>query len=172
MYRRFLALDRGSKGYITSDEFLSIPELSINPIAQRLVRLFHCVNFKEFVKLLSSFSDRATRDQKIESIFYVYDVDGDGECMHEVEVPVRACMRLRCRDGCELCLLVPGGFLRWTMCRPPVRGAGCMTPFKNVGYVCILIIFFRFIVPLKAIEDPPKSTARPSTPIYDNAVFR
>lgn len=27
-------------------EFLAIPELSINPLAQRLVRLFECCNFK------------------------------------------------------------------------------------------------------------------------------
>jgi hypothetical protein len=34
LYKRFRALDRGRKGYISGDEFLQIPELSINPIAQ------------------------------------------------------------------------------------------------------------------------------------------
>ncbi len=34
MYKRFRALDRGRKGYISGDEFINIPELSINPIAQ------------------------------------------------------------------------------------------------------------------------------------------
>ena len=37
LYRRFRALDRGRKGYISGDEFLTIPELSINPLASRLV---------------------------------------------------------------------------------------------------------------------------------------
>lgn len=37
LYRRFRTLDRGRKGYITADEFMTIPELSINPLAQRLV---------------------------------------------------------------------------------------------------------------------------------------
>jgi hypothetical protein len=39
LYRRFRSLDRGLKGYISAEEFLGIPELSINPLAQRVVRL-------------------------------------------------------------------------------------------------------------------------------------
>lgn len=39
LYRRFRSLDRGLKGYISAEEFLAIPELSINPLAQRVVRL-------------------------------------------------------------------------------------------------------------------------------------
>jgi hypothetical protein len=38
LYKRFRSLDRGKKGYISAEEFLGIPELSINPLAQRLVR--------------------------------------------------------------------------------------------------------------------------------------
>lgn len=34
LYKRFRALDRGRKGYISGDEFHAIPELSINPICQ------------------------------------------------------------------------------------------------------------------------------------------
>ena len=123
MYKRFRSLDRGRKGYISGDEFMSIPELSINPIASRLVsppcaspalhgagismaqipcladisaaeralasrappsprsqvRIYESVNFKEFVKLLSAFSARGSRDVRLEYMFRVYDVDGDGE---------------------------------------------------------------------------------------------
>jgi serine/threonine-protein phosphatase 2B regulatory subunit len=32
-------MDRGRKGYISGEEFISIPELSINPIAQVLAAL-------------------------------------------------------------------------------------------------------------------------------------
>jgi Ca2+-binding EF-hand superfamily protein len=38
LYKRFRSLDRGRKGYISAEELMSIPELSINPLAQRLVR--------------------------------------------------------------------------------------------------------------------------------------
>ena len=80
---------------------MNIPELSINPLAHRLERVFESVNFKvmnvaptpymcllvcklvlvqlqEFVYLLSAFSSRAAVDDKIHLIFTVYDSDGDG----------------------------------------------------------------------------------------------
>ena len=37
------------QGFITSDEFLTIPELSINPLAKRLAYVFESINFKEFL---------------------------------------------------------------------------------------------------------------------------
>ena len=78
LYRRFRALDKGHKGYISADEFLSIPELSINPLAKRLERVFESVNFKEFVGFLSAFSPRASREARVRLIFAVFDADGDG----------------------------------------------------------------------------------------------
>lgn len=42
------------------------------------MRIYEVVNFKEFAKLLSAFSSRATRDTKLEYMFMVHDVDGDG----------------------------------------------------------------------------------------------
>jgi serine/threonine-protein phosphatase 2B regulatory subunit len=78
LYRRFRTLDRGRKGYISGDEFLAIPELSINPVASRLVRMYESVNFKEFAKMLSAFSSKASKDSKLHYMFVVYDVDGDG----------------------------------------------------------------------------------------------
>jgi len=78
LYRRFRALDKGRKGYISADEFLAIPELSINPLARRLERLFECVNFREFVGFLAAFSARATKEDRVKLIFAVFDADGDG----------------------------------------------------------------------------------------------
>lgn len=78
LYKRFRTLDRGRKGYISGDEFLSIPELSINPIAQRIVRVFESVNFKDFIRLLAPFSGKAPRDLKLKGMFTVFDIDEDG----------------------------------------------------------------------------------------------
>lgn len=37
------------QGFITAEEVLSIPELSINPMAKRLAYMFDSINFKEFL---------------------------------------------------------------------------------------------------------------------------
>ena len=69
LYRRFQTLDRRKKGYISMDEFLNIPELSINPLSQRLVTLFENVNFEDFVKLIAVFTDKASKEEKLRVIF-------------------------------------------------------------------------------------------------------
>lgn len=65
------------QGFITAEEFLSIPELSINPLAKRLAFFFESINFKEFLGLLSAFSSKASRDEKLRFMFNVFDVDGE-----------------------------------------------------------------------------------------------
>ncbi|KAK9819212.1 hypothetical protein WJX74_006100 [Apatococcus lobatus] len=78
LYKRFRSLDRGRKGYISAEEFMNIPELSINPLSHRLERMCESINFKEFVGLLAAFSRNASREDKLKAIFAVYDIDGDG----------------------------------------------------------------------------------------------
>ncbi|OVA07957.1 EF-hand domain [Macleaya cordata] len=79
LYQRFCQLDRSGGGFISADEFLSVPEFAVNPLSQRLLRMLDGLNFKEFVAFLSAFSSRATLQQKIEFIFRVYDLDCNGK---------------------------------------------------------------------------------------------
>ncbi|KAF5959897.1 hypothetical protein HYC85_001106 [Camellia sinensis] len=85
LYQRFCQLDRNSGGFISADEFLSVPEFAVNPLSQRLFRMVDGLNFKEFVAFLSTFSSRASLQQKVECndsysfIFKVYDSDGNGK---------------------------------------------------------------------------------------------
>ncbi|KAJ1281476.1 hypothetical protein BS78_04G308900 [Paspalum vaginatum] len=79
LYERFCQLDRSAKGFISEDEFLSIPEFSLNPLSKRLLRMVDGLNFKDFVAFLSTFSAKASLRQKLELIFKVYDVDGKGK---------------------------------------------------------------------------------------------
>lgn len=79
LYNRFCQLDRNSKGFISADEFLSVPEFAMNPLSHRLLKMVDGLNFKDFVAFLSAFSGKATLPQKIEIIFKVYDTHGNGK---------------------------------------------------------------------------------------------
>jgi Ca2+-binding EF-hand superfamily protein len=78
LFARFRALDRRHKGYIGADELLSVPELAINPLAQRMVQLLGACNFKDFVALLAAFSSKASRTEGLRLMFALHDIDGDG----------------------------------------------------------------------------------------------
>ena len=53
-------------------------ELSVNPLAPRLVRMLDGCNYRDFVKFLAAFSSRASPHAKARFMFDCYDVDGDG----------------------------------------------------------------------------------------------
>jgi len=83
LYKRFKRLDKDEKGSISTEEFLTIPELSMNPLNRRIIAIFDSnkdgqVNFKEFVRSLSAFHPRGDREEKVKFAFQVYDIDGDG----------------------------------------------------------------------------------------------
>ncbi|KAL6042124.1 Calcineurin subunit B type 1 [Balamuthia mandrillaris] len=84
LYHRFTKLDKSSSGFISTDEFLSLPELAMNPLNPRVIALFQQekgedkVNFKDFVQVLAVFSPKASRKDKLRLAFKMYDVDGDG----------------------------------------------------------------------------------------------
>ncbi|OMO54441.1 Calcium-binding EF-hand [Corchorus capsularis] len=79
LYQRFCQLDRNAKGFISADEFLSVPEFAMNPLSQRLLKMVDGLNFKDFVAFLSAFSAKASTQQKVQLIFKVYDSDGNGK---------------------------------------------------------------------------------------------
>ncbi|KAL5574540.1 hypothetical protein UlMin_016239, partial [Ulmus minor] len=79
LYKRFCQLDRNAKGFISADEFLSVPEFAMNPLSQRLLKMVDGLNFKDFVAFLSAFSTKASTRQKVELIFKLYDSDHNGK---------------------------------------------------------------------------------------------
>ena len=66
LYKRFRSLDKRHKGYLSEDELMSIPELAISPLASRVVQVFQNLNFVDFCRVLAAFSDRATREEKLD----------------------------------------------------------------------------------------------------------
>ena len=74
-----------------------MPELAINPLAQRMVQVFGNCNFKDFVRLLSAFSSRASQAEQLRFLFELCDVDEDGEVSRTDLLTV-----LRTRAGAQL----------------------------------------------------------------------
>ncbi|KAL8158831.1 hypothetical protein V2J09_000368 [Rumex salicifolius] len=75
LYQRFCQLDKNAKGFISTDEFMSVPEFALNPLSQRMLSMVDGLNFTDFVAFLSAFSVKASMLQKAE----LYDSDGNGK---------------------------------------------------------------------------------------------
>ncbi|KAJ6134214.1 Calcineurin subunit B [Penicillium sp. IBT 18751x] len=81
--KRFMKLDKDASGTIDRDEFLSLPQISSNPLATRMIAIFDedgggDVDFQEFVTGLSAFSSKGNKQEKLRFAFRVYDIDRDG----------------------------------------------------------------------------------------------
>ncbi|KAJ5552792.1 Calcineurin subunit B [Penicillium frequentans] len=81
--KRFMKLDKDGSGTIDRDEFLSLPQVSSNPLATRMIAIFDedgggDVDFQEFVTGLSAFSSKGNKTEKLRFAFKVYDIDRDG----------------------------------------------------------------------------------------------
>ncbi|CAH3161339.1 unnamed protein product [Porites evermanni] len=98
LYCRFSSLDKATKGTLSRRDFISIPELAINPIGDRIIDAFfmnedsqerdeETCNFRQFVRTLAHFRpiDSATenplnsREKKMQFAFKIYDLDNDGK---------------------------------------------------------------------------------------------
>lgn len=78
-----MKLDKDGSGTIERDEFLSLPQVSSNPLAQRMIAIFDedgggSVDFREFISGLSAFSSKGNKEEKLKFAFKVYDIDRDG----------------------------------------------------------------------------------------------
>ncbi|KZZ88234.1 calcineurin subunit B [Ascosphaera apis ARSEF 7405] len=83
LMKRFKKLDKDNSGTIERDEFLSLPQVSSNPLATRMIAIFDDdgggdVDFQEFVAGLSAFSSKGKKEEKLRFAFKVYDMDRDG----------------------------------------------------------------------------------------------
>ncbi|KAK2749439.1 Calcineurin subunit B [Myotisia sp. PD_48] len=83
LQKTFMKLDKDGSGTIERDEFLSLPQVSSNPLATRMIAIFDedgggDVDFHEFVSGLSAFSSKGNKEEKLRFAFKVYDIDRDG----------------------------------------------------------------------------------------------
>merc|ERR1712232_421327 len=83
---RFQGLDKDRNGFLTQNELLSLPELTMNPLATRITALFvgedhfiqDRISFPTFLKVLATFSPQAPVEQKRRLAFQLYDANQDG----------------------------------------------------------------------------------------------
>lgn len=65
LYTRFAHLDRSNCGSLSKDDLVSIPELAINPLCDRLIQMFFSeneerINFKQFMRVLAAFKSASS----------------------------------------------------------------------------------------------------------------
>lgn len=70
LYKRFVKLDSKGYGSISKDDLLRIPEFAINPLRDRILRIFDFeeqdrINFTQFVKGLAVFNPSAAKEAKM-----------------------------------------------------------------------------------------------------------
>eukprot|EP01087_Luapelamoeba_hula_P011606 TRINITY_DN3168_c0_g1_i2.p1 TRINITY_DN3168_c0_g1~~TRINITY_DN3168_c0_g1_i2.p1 ORF type:complete len:175 (+),score=47.29 TRINITY_DN3168_c0_g1_i2:84-608(+) len=83
LHRRFSKIDTNGSGTLTSEEFLGIPELAVNPLLERIIDVLDTnkdkeIQFSEFINALATFTRRDNLDAKLRFLFQVYDMDNDG----------------------------------------------------------------------------------------------
>eukprot|EP00743_Colponemidia_sp_Colp-15_P012514 GILK01014278.1.p1 GENE.GILK01014278.1~~GILK01014278.1.p1 ORF type:complete len:217 (-),score=34.82 GILK01014278.1:270-920(-) len=84
LYDIFMGLDVYEQGKLTVNEFFKLPQLSSNPLQERIRCVLHlqddneCMSFRQFVNHLSVFNPTMSRDAKLRFAFSIYDIDGDG----------------------------------------------------------------------------------------------
>eukprot|EP00045_Choanoeca_perplexa_P002790 m.26738 g.26738 ORF g.26738 m.26738 type:complete len:203 (-) comp11706_c0_seq1:153-761(-) len=108
LYNRFQRLDRNQTGLISSEDLMSIPELAMNPLVERIIQIFNqdnqdedgvgvAIDFGRFLTTLGVFLPiknnakadelgpeefrnwaEAKQREKLKFVFHIYDVEGDG----------------------------------------------------------------------------------------------
>lgn len=95
LHTRFLSLDKEGRGYVDRDDFFTIPELTANPLGDRIIDAFFAekdevekkLTFREFVHVLAHFRPCTSttkntainsRTEKLKFAFAMYDLNKNG----------------------------------------------------------------------------------------------
>jgi serine/threonine-protein phosphatase 2B regulatory subunit len=83
LYHRYKELDTDNSGTITAAEFCKMEEMIVNPLSYRIFDAFDKNNdghldFKEFIDVVTTMAPNGNKQEKLEILFNIYDVDGDG----------------------------------------------------------------------------------------------
>lgn len=82
IYKKFTALDVEGKGYVSVNDLLTQTGLSSHPLGERLARMMtydlcEMIDFRLFCETISSFSEKAAVEKRLDLFFRMCDMDGD-----------------------------------------------------------------------------------------------
>ncbi|KAJ6232213.1 protein phosphatase 3 regulatory subunit b alpha isoform type 1 [Anaeramoeba flamelloides] len=83
LYEKFMILNTQKTGRVSYQEFLNIPELASNPILERVISLIdknnnQFIEFHELIETLSIFVVEEKKQERVDFVFKIYDLNGDG----------------------------------------------------------------------------------------------
>ncbi|KAJ3433658.1 protein phosphatase 3 regulatory subunit b alpha isoform type 1 [Anaeramoeba flamelloides] len=83
LYEKFMILNTQKNGRVSYQEFLNIPELASNPILERVISIIdknknQFIEFSELIQTLSIFVVEEKKKERIDFVFKIYDLNGDG----------------------------------------------------------------------------------------------
>jgi serine/threonine-protein phosphatase 2B regulatory subunit len=83
LFKRFLKIDADKSGGIDIQELMAMESVAENPLAERIMQVFDknrngVIEMDEFLEGISIFSRQGAIDKKLEFIFSLYDINGDG----------------------------------------------------------------------------------------------
>lgn len=74
LYLRFKHLDKQNRDSLTFKEFQTLPELAVNPLADRIIKVMFKdqanLNFNQFVNMLAPFAQNAKREAKLKCMLH------------------------------------------------------------------------------------------------------
>ena len=85
-HKKFLALDKDKKNYVSITDIVNIPEVENNPlrylIAQNMSKDDEKISFESFIKVIDNFKNNKLSGQ-YEFIYNIFDFDKDGKISNE-----------------------------------------------------------------------------------------
>ena len=88
IHKKFVALDKEKKGYVTINDLVEIPEIEQNPLRFHIGQYLSngnkndAIGFESFLKLIDIFKNKKT-DSQNKFMFNLFDFDKDGKISSE-----------------------------------------------------------------------------------------
>ena len=88
IHKKFGALDKDEKGYVTITDLVKIPEIEQNPLRYHIAQYMsnnaekEAISFEAFIKIIDVFKNNKTEEQ-YKLMFNLFDFDKDGKISSE-----------------------------------------------------------------------------------------